>query len=408
MNPFSESRFPTIGLRKVAQIQLGKMLQPQPIGAHDEYMPYLRAGSLANLDGKSLSMMWGSRSDKLTYGVVAGDILVAEGGDVGRAEFAPVVPPGTIIQNSLHRVRSEGGDSRFLRYCLHSIHQSAWLEVICNKSTFGHLTLEKISSIKVPQPGLSTQRAVADFLDAETAGIDSLVLSRARQVDLVAEHFRSLVSETVTLGGPRPLRRHLVLLTSGPRGWADLITDDGDLFIRSANLQRDAIDLDLTEIQCVSPQLSPEATRSRVAAGDVLVGITGANCGWAAVADEHAVGGYVSQHVAIMRFKGVDPVWMAYCVFSTQGQQALFAGQYGGTKQQLGLEDLARLSVCVPTSDEQRAGAARLDARRRRSEATVRDMRKQIALLQERKQALTIAAVTGQLNLARDIAEEVS
>ena len=73
--------------------------------------------------------MFASPSEIDTYTVRSGDLLVAEGGDVCRAEFTPPVPIPTIIQNSLHRVRTETGDIRFLRYSLLAIKVSGWLDV---------------------------------------------------------------------------------------------------------------------------------------------------------------------------------------------------------------------------------------------------------------------------------------
>ena len=58
--------------------------------------------------------------------------------------------------------------------------------------------------------------------------------------------------------------------------------------------------------------------------------------------------------------------------------------------------------------DEQVRVRDSLAKSRRRTDALTQALARQILLLQERKQALITAAVTGQLNLAHQIAEEAS
>jgi type I restriction enzyme, S subunit len=348
--------------------------------------------------------------DLAVYKVVTpGDLVLNKmktwQGSIGVSDHVGIVSPAYFVGVPISDV-----DQRFA----HHLFRSAPLIALYAARSKGirpsqwDLPWEEFASIRVSVPDKKTQEAIADFLDAETARIDSLLRLRNRQLELLSDRLRSVISETVEDGELLPMRRHLSLLTSGPRGWADQVSDEGDLFIRSANLCRDAIELDLGDIQRVTPPSSPEATRSRVAKGDVLIGITGANCGWVAVADQKAQGGYVSQHVAILRFQGVDPGWMAYSLFSTQAQQQLFAGQYGGTKQQLSLEDLARLQVRVPSPTLQAKRVQQLDLERLRAAKFDALLRRQVELLKERKQALITAAVTGQLDLARGIAEETS
>lgn len=46
------------------------------------------------------------------------------------------MPPETIIQNAMHRVRSKHGNStRYLGYLLRHISNSGWFDMLCNKAT---------------------------------------------------------------------------------------------------------------------------------------------------------------------------------------------------------------------------------------------------------------------------------
>ena len=52
--------------------------------------------------------------------------------------------------------------------------------------------------MKMILPPMSTQRRIADYLDAKTAEIDSLIADKQRQVELLREYRKSLISEAVT------------------------------------------------------------------------------------------------------------------------------------------------------------------------------------------------------------------
>ena len=197
--PWPETVLDLAPLGRIAEIQLGKMLQPAPAGEQDGEVAYLRAGLLSSLDSLGdLPRMFASPADQERYAVRPGDLIVAEGGDCGQTGFVPCIPDATIIQNSLHRVRSWTADIRFVRYCLSAIYSSDWLDVLCNKSTFGHLTREKLASIRIPYPSLEEQRAVADYLDSETARIDALTAAKRAMSALIDERTSRAFEDVVT------------------------------------------------------------------------------------------------------------------------------------------------------------------------------------------------------------------
>jgi type I restriction enzyme S subunit len=273
--------------------------------------------------------------------------------------------------------------------------------VVRGLTTFDRsVTREDLDAMPVPLPPLSTQRRIADVLDAETARLDALIAAKLQMISLSLERHRAFLSSRVALGPEAEARRVLALRTSGPRGWADQLTDGGSPFIRSQNLRRDATTLHTDSVAHVDPPVSNEATRSRTQLGDVVLGITGANTGWVGIVDEQTAGGFVSQHVALVRpSPAVTSDWLAYSYFSHQGQAQLLGGQYGGTKQQLSLEDLARLKLHVPLVEEQARRCAEIKESAARTTQITGTLARQIELLRERRQALITAAVSGELEI---------
>ena len=68
-------------------MQLGKMLQNEPSGLPDVEITYLKALHVNwnRVTTEDLPKMWASPSERENYAVQNGDLLVCEGGEVGRA-----------------------------------------------------------------------------------------------------------------------------------------------------------------------------------------------------------------------------------------------------------------------------------------------------------------------------------
>lgn len=261
------------------------------------------------------------------------------------------------------------------------------------------LPWDEFRNIRVRLPSVATQQAIAAYLDERTARIDRLVLAWRRLVELTEERRSARVSSLVEVGTSTRVKRVVGLCTSGPRGWGDQVTETGSKFIRSANLRSSSFAIEEDDMAFVQPLASPEADRSRVRVGDVLVGITGANTGWVGLAGSATDGAYVSQHVAILRPQGVLPEWLAYSIGSERARQKLLRSQYGGTKTQLGLEDLLDLEIHVPDLAEQQMIVPQLHRTQATAQAAIDAVAREIDLLLERRQALITAAVTGQIEI---------
>lgn len=278
-----------------------------------------------------------------------------------------------------------------------------------------------IKDFRTPVPPLTEQRAIAAFLDCETARIDALIATKRRFLVRLKEKRAALISRAVTRGldpdvplkdnGVQwfevipehweimPIKRRLQWVTSGSRGWAAHYSDEGSLFIRIGNLTRTSIDLDLSDAQYVDPPDNSEGERTAVEPGDLLLSIT-AFLGSVAIARADIGSAYVSQHIALARpvSEIVDSRWLAYCLFSDVGKHQLEIAGYGGTKIQLGLDDVRKVVVPIPPKGEQEQIIRYLD---RQTEALHKTMLKVEVLterLSEYRTALIASAVTGKLD----------
>ncbi|NLE78775.1 MAG: hypothetical protein GX610_04190 [Rhodococcus sp.] len=162
-----------------------------------------------------------------------------------------------------------------------------------------------------------------------------------------------------TPGAECALGDKLDFLTSGSRGWAKYYADDGGLFLRIQNVGYD--ELRLNDVAYVKAPETAEARRTKVMAGDVLLSIT-ADLGRTAVVGHHAAGGYINQHLAILRTSKYDPAYLSRYLSSPAGQQQISAKSRGGTKAGLNFDDVRSLRVPCPPIESQREYARRAQA----------------------------------------------
>jgi type I restriction enzyme, S subunit len=200
----SDVRLPAVQAKFMYQLTLGKMLQPEPKTADDRAVAYLRAANVQwhRLDLTDVATMYASEDDIKSLRVQLGDLLVCEGGEVGRAAvFRESVKGDVIIQNSVHRVRGRNCNStRYLGYVLQYIATAGWFDVVCNRATIAHFTVDKFGELLVPCPPPDVQEEVADNLDREVERIDRLVKAKQNLLELLSEKRRALIARAVTRG----------------------------------------------------------------------------------------------------------------------------------------------------------------------------------------------------------------
>ena len=188
---------------RLASVSLGKMLQTRGSDS-DVLMPYLRAANVqphGRLDLSTQKEMWFSSSEATAHVLRAGDVVVVEGGQggFGRAAFLEEEIPGWGYQNSINRLRPNGGtDGRFLTYLLLLARQIGYVRSICNVVSMPHFTAEKLARMPVPVVPMDEQREIADHLDRETAKIDALIAKAERFIELAQERRAALITAAVT------------------------------------------------------------------------------------------------------------------------------------------------------------------------------------------------------------------
>lgn len=147
---------------------------------------------------------------------------------------------------------------------------------------------------------------------------------------------------------------------STPKGGKAVYVHEGTMFLRSQNIHNDGL---RTQDVAFISQATVETLGSNTAyPGDLLLNITGASIGRAAVVPSGFAPSKTNQHILTIRL--IDPRLARYIqtvITSDFGFRQIMQRQNGGTKEGLNSTSALSLPVPVPPVDEQERIAAKLD-----------------------------------------------
>ena len=180
------------------EVQLGKMLN-QAAKTSEEQCPYLTNANVqwGQFRVEQLNTMNFSAAERKKFALKNGDLLVCEGGEVGRcAVWREEVSP-CFYQKALHRLRPLNKDEvlpQFMLAYMESIAGTKLLGNLTSQSSIAHLTREKFLELDVLVPPLKEQQGMVLMLGACNKSLELQQRLLAAQV----ERKRGLVQELLT------------------------------------------------------------------------------------------------------------------------------------------------------------------------------------------------------------------
>ena len=179
--------------------QLGKMLNAAAASGPEQYL-YIKNTNVQwdSFDLEELPSMSFDAEDRRRCELRPGDLLVCEGGEVGRSAVWDLQSQ-IYFQKALHRVRPLTENvPRFLMYCLWAAANLNVFSVEGNQATIVHLTGEKLRSHRFPWPPLEEQKRIVSIIDSQRGRIDRAVTSMELQIERLAERRQALITAAVT------------------------------------------------------------------------------------------------------------------------------------------------------------------------------------------------------------------
>ena len=186
-------------LGEVAQSDLGKTLNSSK--DKGTLYPYLCAVNVLwdNIDTTTLKETRFEESELERYSVKKGDLLICEGGDIGRAAIWGK-EKSIQYQNALHRVRFNG--EVFPRFCLlylRCLKGKGVLDARYGKGvTIKHLVKSALLSIPIPIPPLSEQEHIVSELDLLSSIIEKKKEQLKEYDQLAQSIFYDMFGDPVT------------------------------------------------------------------------------------------------------------------------------------------------------------------------------------------------------------------
>ena len=148
------------------EVQLGKMLNK---AAKEQGPQYSYLGNTnvqwGYFDLSDLKTMHFTARDKEKFTLQSDDIVMCEGGEVGRCAIWQGSEQVIFYQKALHRLRSKGEViPQFFQNYMEKIAGTKLLDNYTSRTSIAHLTREKLVSLPVKLPPLPEQKKIAQIL----------------------------------------------------------------------------------------------------------------------------------------------------------------------------------------------------------------------------------------------------
>ena len=329
--------------------------------------------------------------------------------------IAPVEsPPDNLIVSTGFAVVRPHSTELDTSYCKYALREPSFLHEVVARSvgvSYPAINASELGDIPIYIPPLPEQRAIADYLDRQTAKLDALIAAKERLLHLLAEKRRALITHAVTRGlnPDAPMRDSgIEWLGEIPAHWEVefarwLFTEVNE---RSTTGEEEL--LTVSHITGVTPRSEKEVYMFMAESlegykicqpGDLIINTLWAWMGAMGVAFQAGVVS-PSYHV-YWPADQLEPRYVDYLVrmpiFATEVTR--YSKGVWSSRLRLYPEEFFQVLFPVPPLKEQRAIVDYLEKEISRQEKLRNSLQKTIELLQERRTALIAAAVSGQVRV---------
>ena len=406
-----------VHLNSIAASSLGKTLDKAKNTGN--LQPYLCSINVY-WNGISLDKVKEARFEEIElskYLLQKGDLLICEGGDVGRSSVWEH-DVTMYYQNALHRVRFyQNINPYFYKYLIECYKGMGIIDKFSKGVTIKHLVQSSLNTMWLPLPPLAEQKRIVAKIEELLPYIDRYeqawskleqfnsrfpedmkksLLQYAIQGKLVEQRpeegtaeelFAQIEEEKQRLIAEKKIKKEkplpeitedekpfdipeswkwvrlgflTELITSGSRDWAKYYSDTGDIFLRMGNLSKNSFELRLDKVQRVTLPENAEGKRTALQPGDLLFSITG-DVGMLGLIPYNFAPAYINQHTAMLRFMSEERNKYIPFLLLTDYAQKFYNGNQHGIKNSFRLDSIALLPVPLPPIAEQKRIVEKLE-----------------------------------------------
>jgi type I restriction enzyme, S subunit len=206
--------WPMVTVGDVFEIQQGKALSAAARTASDRY-PFLRTTNVLwnRIDVSSIDTMGMTAQERARLALLPGDLLVCEGGEIGRAAVWQGEVAGCAFQNHIHRLRArrEADPQFFAFWFRYAFTMTNLYQGAGTKTTIANLSIGRLSALAVPLPHINEQRRIARILStiqrAKAISSDVYAALKTVRQSLFRVLFQGMDWPVVRLGDVMTLQR---------------------------------------------------------------------------------------------------------------------------------------------------------------------------------------------------------
>ena len=311
-------------------------------------------------------------------------------------------------------------DSDFIYYLFRTMYYLKVNGLYYNQTTgIQNLKVKEYLSQTVFLPPLSEQQAIANYLDTATAKIDEAIAQQQKMIDLLNERKQIIINNAVTKG----LNPDAPMKDSGV-DWIGEICKNWRMYrlkhLLKTNLMYGANEsaeseetsypryIRITDID-ENGKLKPDTFRSLeplkaepylLTRGDILFARSGATAGKTYLFDEDIKACFAGY---LIKAQVSNKLLSRYLMYYTrsgiydQWKNSIFIQ---ATIQNIGADKYANLRIPLPTIEEQKTIVSYLDTETMKIDKVLDTHKRQISLLQERKQIIINDVVTGKVKVS--------
>lgn len=386
------------------------------------YVDISGVDSLGNI-GDRESLLFGAAPSRARRRVRAGDVIVSTVRTYLRA-IAPIAnpEPNLVVSTGFAVVRPRNG--LVSDYAAYALRAPYFVErVVANSKgvSFPAISESEMGSFELTVPPTQEQRAIATFLNAETARIDALVAKKERLIELLREKRTALITQAATKG----LDPNVSMKTSGVE-WLGEIPDHWDLtkmwdatwttsgatppketlgywdggipWISAKDMKRRFID---SSEDTVSEAAISEIGLKLIPAGAVLVVVRGMILAHTLPVAITTVPVTINQDMKAVSVR--EKLTTRYFAYWLEGvghslREVLVEEAAHGTKA-IRMDRWRVTPIQIPPIHEQNAIAVFLDGETARIDSLIEKVQVAVARLRELRGALISAAITGKIDV---------
>lgn len=353
--------------------------------------------------------------------VYPGDLMISRLNEpIGRACIIPDTESRYVVAVDNVILRPNANyNKKFIMYGMNADGYAEHANMIARGATMSRISRSQLGQFWLAFPNIEEQQAIADFLDKECAQIDSIAADLEKQIALLQQYKKSLITETVTkgLGKSAPMKdsgvewigqiassnyicrlKYLTTIKDGTHDTPAYVDETEDTYplITAKHIDYKTKQINFSSANHISKSdFEAIYKRSDVEYGDIIMPMIG-TIGNPVIVTTHNK--FAIKNVALFK-TGLDLVqakYIFYQFYSNFLSEQFALMSRGGVQSFVSLEVLGNLIFVDCNQDQKKRIVKYLDATCEQVDELIIGKQNQLSIVQQHKKSLIYEYVTGK------------